>query len=96
MPKHIIMNFVNPNSIDGERPYRTHCNFVLHGKHHVLNVYACPIITKMQDGGVDNRVTNHTNNEVFVFQMPDSAKQFFDKAEFKKICRVCLMNNKHR
>lgn len=96
MKKHIIMNFVNPNAVDGERPYRAHCDFVLYGKAHVLNVYACPIITKMQNDNVDNRVINHTSNEVFVFQMPDSVKLFFDKADFKKMCQDCTMKYKNR
>lgn len=96
MKKHVIMNFVNPNATDGEKPYRMHCNFVLNGRNKVLNVYACPIIVKLQIDDVDSRVINHTNNEAFVFQMPDSAKQFFNKVEFKKMCRVCTMNHKNR
>jgi len=94
--KHIIMNFVNPNAVDGEKPYRAHCNFILYGPRKILDVYTCPLIMKLQNNDVDNRVVNHTNNEVFVFQMPDSAKQIFDKVEFKKLCRVCCMNNKYR
>lgn len=94
--KHVIMNFANPNAVDGEKPYRVHCNFVLYGHHKVLNLYTCPIVIKMQNNNIENRIINHTNNEVFVFQMPDSAKQFFDKIEFKKMCQVCTMNHKNR
>jgi len=89
----ITMNFVNPNSVDGESPYRVRCNFVLHGDAHVLSVYDCPNIKKLQQENVDIRVVFHNKDEVFVFQTEDSAKQLFDKVMLTNICKNCQYRN---
>lgn len=87
----ITMNFVNPNSVDGESPYRVRCNFVLHGDAHVLSVYDCPNIKKLQQENVDIRVVFHNKDEVFVFQTEDSPRQIFGQVMFKHNCKNCQL-----
>ena len=90
------MNFVNPNPVDGERPYRVHCNFVLDTKAPVVNVYACPNIKKLQEENVDIRVIFHNKDEVFIAQTEERAKQLFDKVVFKNLCKNCRFKKFHR
>ncbi len=92
MRKLVFINFSNPNALEGERPYRAHCEFDLQNNV-IVDVYKCPIVSEMQNEHVDNRVIFHASDEVFVFQTPDSAKHIYDKALFKNMCANCP--NKH-
>lgn len=94
MKKHIAMNFSNPNTLDGEKPYRAHCDFTLRDDA-VIDVYKCPVVAELQTNNVDIRVVFHVGDEVFVFQNPDSSlKHFYDKTVFGNMCKICP--NKHR
>lgn len=82
------MNFVNPNAVDGENPYRVDCGVGLYA-YALLDVYKCPVIKEMQNKNISNRVVHHAGNEIFVFQVDDNIKPVFDKMALKQMCKNC-------
>lgn len=89
------MNFVNPNAVDGENPYRVDCGVGLYA-YALLDVYKCPVIKEMQNKNISNRVVHHTGNEIFVFQVDDNVKQVFDKMALKQMCKNCQYKQRLR
>lgn len=90
MKKNVFMNFVNPNAVDGEKPYRVHCTFVLRGNAPcVIDVYKCAIVKQIQTQNVDNRIVHCANNDIFVFQNENDENRLFDTKLFKKMCKNC-------